>query len=139
MQLSATELDPELDPFSVVGRFLFRNLATRAREGLEPKRLFYDAQKLKVRAERLVEAVEGISGARPGERLQIDVRGLLPLDQTIRVTGRRLAIAVVAAAALVAMGNTAAASRVHNWVPISLGALGAVLVVALLADLLRRR
>jgi ubiquinone biosynthesis protein len=139
MQLSATELDPELDPFSVVGRFLFRNLITRAKQGVEPKRLFYDVQKLKVRAERLIEAIEGISGARPGERLQIDVRGLVPLDQTIRVTGRRLAIAVTAAAALVAMGTTAAASRVANWVPISLGALGAVLTVLLLVDLLRRR
>jgi ubiquinone biosynthesis protein len=123
----------------VVGRFLFRNLITRAREGVEPKRVFYDVQKLKVRAERLIEAIEGISGARPGERLQIDVRGLVPLDQTVRVTGRRLAIAVTAAAALVAMGNTAAASRVANWVPISLGALGVILVVALIADLLRRR
>ncbi len=139
MQLTATELDPELDPFSVVGRFLFRNLLARAREGVEPKRLFYDVQKLKVRAERLVESVERISGARPGQRFQVDVRGISPLEQTIRITGRRLALAVTAASALVASGTTAAAEKVSNWVPASLGSLGAGLTLLLLLDLLRHR
>jgi ubiquinone biosynthesis protein len=139
MQLTATELDPELDPFSVVGRFLFRNLLARAREGVEPKRLFYDVQKLKVRAERLVESFERISGARPGQRFQVDVRGISPLEQTIRITGRRLALAVTAASALVASGTTAAAEKVSNWVPASLGSLGAGLTLLLLLDLLRHR
>ena len=139
MQLAATQLDPELDPFSVVGRFLFRNLLARAREGVEPKRLFYDVQKLKVRAERLVESFERISGARPGPRFQVDVRGISPLEQTIRITGRRLALAVTAASTFVATGTTAAAAKVANWVPISLGSLGGALTLLLLADLLRRR
>jgi ubiquinone biosynthesis protein len=139
MQLAATQLDPELDPFSVVGRFLFRNLLARAREGVEPKRLFYDVQKLKVRAERLVESFERISGARPGPRFQVDVRGISPLEQTIRITGRRLALAVTAASTFVATGTTAAAAKVANWVPISLGSFGGALTLLLLADLLRRR
>jgi hypothetical protein len=138
MQLAATELDPDLDPFSVVGRFLMKNLIARAQAGADPKRLFYDVQKLKVRGERLVESFERISGARPGQRLQVDVRGISPLEHTIRVAARRLAIAITAGSALVATGATAAAPNVDRWVPVSLGASGAALAALLLLDLLRR-
>jgi predicted unusual protein kinase regulating ubiquinone biosynthesis (AarF/ABC1/UbiB family) len=139
MQLSATELDPELDPFSVVGRFLMRNLLGRAREGVEPKRLFYDVQKLKVRAERLVESFERITGARPGQRFQVDLRGTSSLEGTIRRASHRLALAITAGSALVATGATAAAQHVARWVPVSLGIAGSALAVLLLFDLFRRR
>jgi ubiquinone biosynthesis protein len=137
MQLTATELDPTLDPFSVVGRFLMRNLITRAQAGVEPKRLFYDVSKLKVRTERLIEAFERITGARPGANLQVDVRGISPLERTIRVAARRLALAVTAGSALVATGATAAAVHVASWVPITLGALGGTFTALLVLDLLR--
>jgi len=137
MQLTATELDPKLDPFSVVGRFLMRNLVSRAQAGVEPKRLFYDVSKLKVRAERLIEAFERISGARPGAKLQVDVRGISPLERTIRVAARRLSLAVTAGSALVATGATAAAVHVASWVPITLGSVGGAFTALLVLDLLR--
>jgi hypothetical protein len=139
MQLAATELDPELDPFSVVGRFLMKNLLTRAQASADPKRLFYDVQKLKVRGERLVESFERISGARPGQRLQVDIRGIKPLELTIRIVARQLALAITAGSALVACGATAAAVHVARWVPITLGAVGGVLALMLLLDLAKRR
>jgi hypothetical protein len=92
-----------------------------------------------VRAERLVESFERISGARPGQRLQVDVRGISPLERTIRAAARRLAVAVTAGSALVATGSTAAAQHVDRWVPITLGAAGGSLAVLLLLDLLRGR
>jgi ubiquinone biosynthesis protein len=138
MQLSATELDPELDPFSVVGRFLFKNLVARAQAAADPKRLFYDAQKLRVRGERLIESFERISGARPGEKLQVDVRGISPLENAIRIAARRLALAVTAGSALVATGATAAAVNVDRWVPVTLGSVGGALAVVLILDLVRR-
>ncbi len=139
MQLAATELDPELDPFSVVGRFLMKNLLTRAQAGADPKRLFYDVQKLKVRGERLVESFERISGARPGQRLQVDIRGIRPLEHTVTVAARRLALAITAGSALVATWTTAAAQNVERWVPSSLGALAGGLTLLLLLDLFRGR
>ncbi len=139
MQLTATELDPELDPFSVVGRFLIRNLLTRVQAGVEPKRLFYDVSKLKVRGERLIEAFERITGARPGPRFQVDVRGISPLERTIKVAARRVSLAVTAGSALVATGATAAAVHVANWVPITLGSVGGAFTALLLLDLLRGR
>jgi ubiquinone biosynthesis protein len=137
MQLTATELDPKLDPFSVVGRFLMRNLLSRAQAGVEPKRLFYDVSKLKLRAERLVESFERISGARPGRRLQVDVRGISPLERTIRIAARRVSLAVTAGSALVATGATASAVHVASWVPITLGSVGGAFTALLVLDLLR--
>src|SRR5438477_11240396 len=58
MQLTAAELDPELDPFSVVGGFVAKNLLTRVRTRDEPKRIFYEFQKLELQANALVEATE---------------------------------------------------------------------------------
>src|SRR5438093_12027555 len=66
MQLATAELDPELDPFAVAGQFVLKRLTGRLRDRTNPGRLFYDAQKLRVRLGRLVEAVERLAGARPG-------------------------------------------------------------------------
>jgi ubiquinone biosynthesis protein len=138
MQLTAGHLDPELDPFSVVGGFVARNLVTRMRGSADPKRLFYEVRKLEVRANELVEAIERISGARPGQRMQIDVRGTTSLEDTIRGAARALSLAIAAGSCLVAAGSTASAG-VASWVPTTLGAAGGALTIALLAGLRRRR
>jgi hypothetical protein len=65
------------------------------------------------------------------------VRGISPLERTIRVAARRVALAVTAGSALVATGATAAAVHVASWVPITLGSVGGTFVVLLLLDLLR--
>jgi predicted unusual protein kinase regulating ubiquinone biosynthesis (AarF/ABC1/UbiB family) len=138
MQLAAADLDPELDPFSIIGGFLARNLISRLRAGADPKKMFYEGQKLRVRATNLVEAFERVTGTRPGPKLQVDVRGLLELEDTVRVASRRLALAITGGSALVAAGATASA-HVHTWVPATLGSAGGVLGLLLLFDLLRRR
>ena len=138
MQLAAADLDPELDPFSVIGGFLARNLVSRLRGAGDPKKLFYDAQKLRVRAVNFVEAVERVTGTRPGPKFQVEVRGIVPLEDTIRVASRRLALAITAGSALVAAGSTETA-HVAEWVPVTLGSAGGLLAGLLLWDLLRRR
>jgi ubiquinone biosynthesis protein len=138
MQLATAELDPTLDPFAVVGRFLLRGMTERLRENADPKRLLYESQKLRLRLTRLVESVEQITGARPGRRLQVEFRGVEPLEATLRQVGRRLALGAAAGAALIATAITAASSNVSGWVPSLLGAVTGVLGLLLAADLLRR-
>jgi len=137
MQLTAAELDPELDPFSVVGGFVAKNLLTRVRTSADPKRLFYEVQKLELRANALVEAIERIAGARPGARMQIDLRGTTPLEDTIRKAARALSLAIAAGSCLVAAGATASA-HVQSWIPVTLGAAGGALTIVLLLGLRRR-
>jgi ubiquinone biosynthesis protein len=139
MQLATAELDPTLDPFAVIGRFLLRDLAAQLRSSLDPQRTLYEAQKLKLRLSRLIEAFERITGARPGVKLQVDFRGTEPIERTIGQAGRRLALALVAGCAFVAGGVTDASANVGGWVPVMLFCVAGVLTVWLLADLARRR
>jgi len=138
MQLAAAELDPDLDPFSVVGPFLFRRLIGRLREGMDPKRFFYEAQKLKVRITGLAEAFERLAGARPGQRFQVDLKGTGGLEDTIRRAARRISLAVTGGAAIAASGFTVG-QTVETWVPALFGAVGGTLLFVLLFDLFWHR
>jgi len=139
MQLATGELDPDLDPFAIAGRFLTRGLLERVRDRADPKRLFYEAQKIRVRVVRLIEAFERLSGARPGPKLTVNFRGTEHLEETVRTAGRRVSLALTAGGALVAVGITASSKNVSRWVPRALGATGAALTAGLVGDLLRRR
>lgn len=139
MQLATAELDPTLDPFSVAGQFLTKGLVERIRDRADPKKIFYEAQKLRVRAVRLIESLERLVGARPGPKLQVMFRGIEPLEATLRRAGRRLSLALTAGGALVATAITASSTHVAPWVPVTLGSAGGALTLGLVADLVRRR
>ena len=139
MQLATATLDPTLDPFAVAGSFLTKGLMERVKDRLDPKTLFYECQKLRLRAVRLIEAIERLAGARPGPKLTVNFRGTERLEDTIRRAGRRLALALTAGGALVATAITASSTHVSGWVPTTIGTLGGLLMVGLIADLVRRR
>jgi predicted unusual protein kinase regulating ubiquinone biosynthesis (AarF/ABC1/UbiB family) len=139
MQLAASVLDPDLDPFSVVGRFLARRLFERGRDAVDPKRAFYEVQKLKVRVSGLFEAVERLVGARPGPRFQVDMKGMGSLENTIRRSTRRISLAITAAAAIISSGFTLGQDGVSTWVPALFGSIGLVLLFLMLVDLFWKR
>jgi predicted unusual protein kinase regulating ubiquinone biosynthesis (AarF/ABC1/UbiB family) len=101
MQLAAAELDPALDPFSVAGAFYMRQLTGRLRTSADPQQLFFEAQKLRVRGERLLESFERVVGSRPGARLQVEMTRNDELTAVIDRTGKRIALALGAAAGAV--------------------------------------
>jgi predicted unusual protein kinase regulating ubiquinone biosynthesis (AarF/ABC1/UbiB family) len=139
MQLAAATLDPDVDPFDVAGKFLMRNLVRGMGAKFDPKTLFYQAQRFKVRFEKVVEAIERLIGARPGQKLEVNFRAAT-LETTIRRAGRRLAISLTAGAAILASALTAVSSdRVARWVPVAFGVISAGLLLALLVDLIRKR
>ena len=139
MQLAAATLDPDVDPFDVAGKFLIRNLVRGMGAKFDPKTLFYQAQRFKIRFEKVVEAIERLIGARPGQKLEVNFRAA-SLETTIRRAGRRLAISLTAGAAILASALTAVSSdRVARWVPVAFGVISAGLLLALLVDLIRKR
>ena len=137
MQLAAAQLDPELDPFDVAGKFLMRTVMRQSTSFFDPQTLFYKTQKAKVRIQQVVEAVERLIGARPGEKLQVNFRAA-SLERTVHAAGRRLALGVVAAAALLGTAIMSTSQRVETWVPISLGTIGAIFTLGLVVDLIRK-
>jgi ubiquinone biosynthesis protein len=86
----------------------------------------------------VIEAVERLIGARPGQKLEVNFRAAT-LEQTVRRAGRRLAIGLVAAAGLLGSAVTTTSSRVSAWVPAVLGGVGLAFTVLLLVDLVRDR
>jgi ubiquinone biosynthesis protein len=138
MQLAVAELDPTLDPLSVAGSFMMRGFRERLRERLDPQWLFYEGQKLRTRLVRLAEAIERLAGARPGPKLQVQFRGMEGLEDTVRRIGRRLALAMVAAASLVGSAFAAASTAAPGWMAPVMGIGGVVLTAGLLVDLFRR-
>jgi ubiquinone biosynthesis protein len=112
MQLAVAALDPGLDAFSVIGNFLLRGVGERLRDISDPQKLFYEAQKLKVRVNRLIESVERMTGARPGGRMQVEFIGSEQIEAAIMRTGRRLVMAGALTAGAVAwLASTSARSR----------------------------
>lgn len=139
MQLTAAELDPSLDPFSVAGSFFLRRVAAQVRTAANPRQLFYEAEKLRVRAARVLEGAERLVGLQPGVGLQVDLRGNSELERAIGRAGRRLAVGLAAAAALVATALTASAANAATWVAATFGAVAALLTSVLLVDVFGRR
>ncbi|MBI4728396.1 MAG: universal stress protein [Acidobacteria bacterium] len=139
VQLATAELDPDLDPFAVAGSFLARDLLGRVRGGADPRKLFYNAQKLVVRFGRLAESIERLTGARPGPKLQVHFRGTERLEESVRRAGRRLSLSFAAAGCLIAAATATIAGHAAPWVPITLGGVGGLFSAGLIVDILRRR
>jgi ubiquinone biosynthesis protein len=139
MQMAAAELDPALDLFSVAESFVLRNTLRQLAGGLDPKKVFYETQKARVRLVRLLEAIEGAVGARPGARLQVNFRGTEPLEETIDRASRRLSLALGLGGTLVAAAVTANSKRAPRWVTAMTGGIGSALAARLLMDRSRRR
>jgi len=138
VQLATAELDPTLDPFDVAGKFLMRSVVKRMGSALNPKTLVYQSLKFKVRAMRVIEAVEHLIGARSGEKLVVNFRANT-LEDMVHRTGRRLALGLTAATSILASGFTVTSTGVAEWVPITFGIVAGLLTIGLVIDLLRGR
>jgi len=138
VQLATAELDPTLDPFEVAGKFLMRSVVKRMGSALNPKTLVYQSLKFKVRAMRVIEAVETLVGARSGEKLVVNFRANT-LEDMVHRTGRRLVLGLTAAASILASGFTVTSTGVAEWVPITFGIVASLLTIGLVIDLLRGR
>ena len=138
VQLATARLDPTLDPYDVAGKFLMRLMLKRVGAALDPKALVYQSQKLKVRVERVIEAIEHLIGARPGQKLVVNFKAN-SLEDMVRLTGRRLALGLTAAATILASGLTATSETVADWVSVSFGIAAGLLIVGLILELMRGR
>jgi predicted unusual protein kinase regulating ubiquinone biosynthesis (AarF/ABC1/UbiB family) len=138
MHAITVQLDPAIDPFEVSGRFLLGWLMRRTVREADPKQLGYELQKLRVRALRVLESLERVVGARPGPRAALHFRAGA-LEQALRAASRRLALGIAGGFALLGSALAAGSERVGPWMAIALGAIGGVLVAALVVDMVRDR
>ncbi len=138
MQLSAAQLDPELDAFDVAGRFLVRDFLRRVVAGSDVRTIFHQIQKTRLRAMRIVEGLEGLIGARPGQKPDMSLRAS-SLEETVRRAGRRLALGLTGGFAVLASALSASSEHLGGWVAAALGLAGAAFMAALAVDLMWRK
>jgi ubiquinone biosynthesis protein len=133
MQLTAAELDPTLDPFSAASSFFLRRVRARVRAAASPRAFFYEAEKLRLRATRVLEGFERLVTApreiEPGAR---------ELSRAIGGAGRRLALGVAVGAAAIATAVAAGSAHAAGWIAPLLGAVAGALALLLVVDVLRR-
>jgi predicted unusual protein kinase regulating ubiquinone biosynthesis (AarF/ABC1/UbiB family)/nucleotide-binding universal stress UspA family protein len=127
MQLVAADLDPNLDPFAVAGSFVMKHTLGRVTGMVNPRHMMYEGQKAWVRVMRFIEAIEGLTGARPGGNLQVNFRGTENLEETIGRSARQLSLALAISASIVGTAMSANSERVPKWVPATLGGVGSAL------------
>jgi predicted unusual protein kinase regulating ubiquinone biosynthesis (AarF/ABC1/UbiB family)/nucleotide-binding universal stress UspA family protein len=139
MQTAAAEMDPSLDPFSVAAAFYMRQLGARLRDSADPRQFLYEAQKLRVRAEQILEGLERTLGARAGPGLRVEMPGDTELTAALARAGKRMALGLVAATAVAGAAISASAARPGRWRTSAFGGLAAGLTGALVADVVRRR
>jgi ubiquinone biosynthesis protein len=138
MQSAAAELDPAVDPFEVAGKFITRSTMRHVLAKADPKMLFYEAQKLRFRATRLLEALERLVGARPGEKLEVNFRGT-SLEDTIWRAGRALALGVVGGFALLASAISSSSSGPAARWSVAFGVAGIATIAVLILSFVRGR
>lgn len=139
MQLIAAELDPTLDPFTIAESFVLRNTLRQLAGGLNPRTIFYETQKARVRLLRMIEAMEGMVGARPGSNLQVQFRGTEQLEASITQASKRISLALSLTGALTGTALTANSTRVPRWVPRLMAGTSSLLAARLLLDRTRPR
>ena len=138
MQLAVAELDPDLDPFSSVSGFMFKGMRERLGGALDLQRAVYETQKLKLRATRLIEGIERLTGARPGPG---------PADRAARDRSRSRRRSGAPAGGSRSRSRAARRcsppcsrpppTRSTLWVPITLGVVAGLAGIALVLDLAR--
>ena len=138
MQSSASLLDPHIDPFEVAGRFITHSAMRRMVAKADPKILMFEAQKLKLRAGRLLEALERLVGTRPGDKLEVNIRGTA-LEETIRRVGYQIAFGVIGGLALLASAITSNARGTTTVWSVAFAATGIAAIVVLTLGFLRGR
>jgi len=100
MQLAVAELDPTLDPVAVAGSFVSRLMLDRLRKQLDPRKLASEFARFRMRATRLLEALEHVTAAQPGPGNGINLRGTREIEKAIHRAGWRIASGLVLAGAL---------------------------------------
>ena len=100
MQSAVAELDPTLDPVAVAGSFVSRLMLQRLRLEMDPRKLASEFARFRMRATRLVEALEHVTAAQPGPGNGINLRGTPEIEKAIHQAGWRIASGLVLAGAL---------------------------------------
>ena len=91
IELTVTELAPEVDPFEEARRFFMTSIRRRFVDRVDPQQMFFEAERLRYRIAQISEGLATAVGNRPGRKLEVRFTSQA-LERRIVRTGRMVAL-----------------------------------------------
>jgi ubiquinone biosynthesis protein len=133
VQSVSSQLDPDIDHFEVAAAYLMRTLIGRTASLIDGRSLYYEAQKMKFRLERVLERIEAGSP----ERTLGDNLARASAEKMIRLAVRRLLLGFVAGFAMLAGIMTILSVHLSIAASLGLGVLCAICAIVAVWELVR--
>jgi predicted unusual protein kinase regulating ubiquinone biosynthesis (AarF/ABC1/UbiB family)/nucleotide-binding universal stress UspA family protein len=138
VELTVSELAPDLDPMEEARRFFLRSIMHRLAGRLDPGQLVYEVERLRYRLGQFGEGVATVSGSRPGRRLEVRFSSAR-LERKVIGAGRMVALGLGAGLTWVAAAEASSSERVDPRLARSLQGFAAGLSAWFATEVARNR
>ena len=138
IELTVTELAPEIDPFEEARRFFLSSIRRRVFDRIDPQQMFFEVERLRYRIGQISEGLATAVGNRPGRKLEVRFTSQ-QLERRIVRTGRMVALGLGAGLTWIAATEAVSSDRVDPRMGKGLQALSAGLTAWFAAEAARRQ
>jgi predicted unusual protein kinase regulating ubiquinone biosynthesis (AarF/ABC1/UbiB family) len=111
VELTVSELAPEVDPFEEARRYFMKSIRRRVADRIDPQELFFEVERLRYRLGQIGEGLATIVGNRPGQRLEVRFTSQ-ELERRIVRTGRMIGLGLGAGLTWLAAIEASSSDRV---------------------------
>jgi hypothetical protein len=138
VELTVSELAPELNPIDEAGRYFLRSIAGRVAGRFDPQQLYYEAERMRYRLGQIGEGLATAAGNRPGRQLEVRFTSQA-LERRVVSAGRMTALGFGAGLTWVAAAVASTSEQADPRLGKALQGLAGGLSAGLVASVLRRR
>jgi predicted unusual protein kinase regulating ubiquinone biosynthesis (AarF/ABC1/UbiB family) len=111
IELTVTELAPEVDPFEEARRFFLSSIRRRVIDRIDPQQIFFEVERLRYRMGQIGEGLATVVGNRPGQKLEVRFTSQ-QLERRIVRTGRMVALGLGAGLTWIAATEASGSDRI---------------------------
>jgi len=138
IELTVTELAPEIDPFEEARRFFLSSIRRRVFDRIDPQQMYFEVERMRYRISQISEGLATAIGNRPGKKFEVRFTSR-ELEQRIVRTGRMVALGLGAGLTWIAATEATGSDRIDPRMGRGLSALGAGLTAWFAAEAARRQ
>ena len=138
IELTVTELAPEIDPFEEARRFFLSSIRRRVFDRIDPQQMFFEVERMRYRVAQISEGLATAVGNRPGKKFEVRFTSS-ELEHRIVKTGRMVALGLGAGLTWIAATEANGSERIDPRMGKGLTALGAGLTAWFAAEAARRQ
>jgi ubiquinone biosynthesis protein len=138
VELTVTELAPEIDPFEEARKFFLSSIRRRIADRIDPQQMVFEVERLRYRIGQISEGLATAVGNRPGRKFEVRFTSQ-QLERRIVRTGRMVALGLGAGLTWIAATEASASDNVDPRMQKGLRALAGGLSAWFVAEGARRQ